>query len=58
MPCPRNVLIPAAAPDGWIRPVGNGFVIVLNGVRPESCVATYGVFWLNPDVSPLSVGGT
>ena len=30
--------------------------ILLNGVRPESCVAMYGVFWLKPEVNPLSVG--
>ena len=48
--------MPAAAPEGWIRPVGKGLEMVLNGVRPESCVATYGVFWLKPEVRPLSVG--
>ena len=55
-PWPRKVLMPAVAPAGGIIPVGKGFEIVLNGVRPESCVATYGVLWLNPEVNPLSVG--
>ena len=30
--------------------------MVLNGVRFASCVATSGVFWLKPEVRPLSVG--
>ena len=53
-PWPGKVLMPAAAAVG-ISPVGKGFEIVLNALRPESCVATYGVLWLNAEVNPLSV---
>jgi len=47
--------MPAVSPASGISPVGKGFEIVLNALRPESCVATYGVLWLNAEVNPLSV---